>query len=316
MFDGDRMNKSYSICIEYSPAYELVASFYAYTFHSNLKNYRLGLEWYEETKLKLPPSLADELADERWEVLHRVVLLIAQCPQKESVEGFLQWLKTLPVGDLYERLAPWVNAIPLNLGEIRDQSLHLLSSWNEHYFRHLEPSILTFLSEEAHLLHSRSIQSAPIQLIDEVTNGLCIEPTGQLQQVILIPQYHCYPATILDFYRGKATCMYPARPFEPTEDTSTQQLLQWAQSLADEKRIRILLYLAGGARTLSEIQQHVKLAKSTVHHHITTLRRAGMIRSHFIDNTTPAYYSLRESFIDGFHRKLEQLLLHQGAHDE
>ncbi|MGD8189984.1 ArsR/SmtB family transcription factor [Brevibacillus ginsengisoli] len=310
------MDKTYSVSIEFSPAYELVTSFYTYIYHSNLKNIQLGTDWYHETKQSLPQSFAEELADERWEVLHRVVLLISQCPQKTTAEQFLDWFEKLPAGELYERLAPWVSSIPLNLGELRDRSTYLLTKWNEHYFRRLEPSILTYLSDQANHLTALSTKLQPIELIDQATNGIRIEPTEQLEEVILVPQYHCAPSTILDFFRKKATCLYGAWPMKLTEETATEEFLQLAQALADEKRLRILLYLSKQACTLTEIQQHVKLAKSTVHHHMTTLRRAGMVRIHFLDHTTPSYYSLREPFIDGFHQKLKELLLHKEAEHE
>jgi DNA-binding transcriptional ArsR family regulator len=308
------MKNIYSIKIEYSPAYELVVSFYTYINHKNLKSPHLGSEWLTETKRKLPPAFALELKDERWEVLHRTVLLISQCPHKETAEAFLQWLEQLPAGELYERLAPWVSSIPLNLGEIRDRSIYLLSQWNEHYFRDVDPLVLQKLQKDAVLRAEQAKSHPPVDLIEEVTNGMRIEPTEQLRQVILVPQYHCRPATVLDFFRGIATCLYPIQV--ATEEDETSHLLALAQCLADEKRLRILRYIAEKPRTLGEIHRQVELAKSTVHHHITALRRAGMIRSHYVDHTTPAYYSLRESFVELLDARLRHFLLVKEKRDE
>lgn len=302
------MTSDYSISVDYSPVYELVISFYVFTNYHNLKNVHLDETWYNKTKQKLPADYARELEDERWEVLHRVVLLISQCPKKETVEDFLAWFGQLPAGELYERLAPWVTSIPLNLGEIRDRSTYLLSMWNKHYFQQLDPKILTFLQEEANRQLDRSGQFLPADLIEELTDGLRIEPAEQLSQVILIPQYHAYPSTVLDFFRGIATCLYPAKQMIESEESVTQSFLQTAQCLSDEKRLRILIFIAKKPRTLTEIQQHVKLAKSTVHHHITALRRAGIIRSHHVGHTTPAFYSLREGFFGRMQGQLQELL--------
>jgi DNA-binding transcriptional ArsR family regulator len=312
MFDGDRMNSLYSIQIEYSPAYELVVSFYACINHKNLKSPQLGSEWLTETMRKLPAAFAQELKDERWEVLHRTVLLISQCPHKETAEAFLRWLEQLPAGELYERLAPWVSSIPLHLGEIRDRSVYLLSQWNEHYFRDVDPVVLQKLQEDAVLRAEQAKSHPPVELIEEVTNGMRIEPTGQLKQVVLAPQYHCRPATVLDFFRGMATCLYPLQ----AEEDETSHLLALAQCLADPKRLRILRYIAEKPRTLGEIHRHVGLAKSTVHHHITALRRAGMIRGHYLDHTTAAYYSLRESFVELLNARLRHFLSVEEKRDE
>jgi DNA-binding transcriptional ArsR family regulator len=297
LFDGDRMNKTYSIKIEYSPVYECIASFYAYINRKEGKNLYLDNDWRDETARRLPPSFAAELADERWEVLHRIVLLAAQSPAKTSVEQFLDWLGAIPAGEIYERLAPWVSVIPLNLGEIRDRSLSLLSRWHEHYFAALEPQILDRLAASARRFARMAEQMEPPELVEEATNGIRIEPTDHLQQVVLAPQYHCAPTTILDFYRGIATCLYPVADAAAGPDP-LRELLPLAQCLADEKRLQILRCLAEKPCTLGELQQQVSLAKSTVHHHISTLRRAGMIRAHFADSTTAIGYSLRERFLD------------------
>lgn len=304
------MNKKYSIVVDYSPAYELVMSFYAYLLKNESKTYYLGDAWRRETQSMLPSAFASELEDERWEVLHRTVLLIAQCPARQSVEGFLNWLEQLPAGELYERLSPWVRSIPLNLGEIRDRTVYLLSNWHEHYFRTLDQAVLRHLEDEAKRRADLVESLPPIDLIEDATNGIRIEPVEGLKQVILVPQYHCAPATVLDFFRGVATCLYPTRP--PGRGMPYETLLRFGQCLADENRLRILRLLAEQPRTLAEIHQSVSLAKSTVHHHLTALRRAGMIRSHFFGDTTPAYYSARVGIVDELYGYLKTLLEKEG----
>ncbi|MED1913712.1 winged helix-turn-helix domain-containing protein [Bacillus thuringiensis] len=292
------MNVLYSIRVEWSPAYECIISLYTYIYEKERKHCLLGTAWLEETKQKLPVSFADELADERWEVLHRLVLLVAQSPQTKSVEEFLGWLESIPPGEIYERLAPWVETIPLNLGEIRDRSLSLLTRWNEHYFSKVDPRILESLQRSADELTVRAKETPPIDLVDHVTNGIWIEPMADLREVVLIPQYHCAHSSVLDFYRGLATCMYPVKDAATTKPQPLLELLPITQCLADEKRLQILRCLAKKTCTLGELQKQVSLAKSTVHHHVTALRRAGLIRAHYTGSTTISYYSLREAFVE------------------
>ncbi|SMO60158.1 ArsR/SmtB family transcription factor [Melghirimyces algeriensis] len=299
--------KNYSLRIEYSPVYELISSFYAYINKKELKFFSLHNKWREETKSKLPNKYADELENEQWEVLHRTVLLVSQCPDKETVEGFLKWFGQLPAGELYERLVPWVQSIPLNLGEIRDRSFYLLSEWNEYYFQHFDSLILSDLKRDAEHKKEKANEIAPIDLIEQVTNGIQIEPTEHLQHVVLVPQFHCRPTTILDFHKGMATCLYPIKEVSTIQNPNAD-LLQLTTALADEKRLRIVRFIAKKPRTLTEIHQHIGLAKSTVHHHLMTLRRAGIIRSHCVGSTTVAYYSLREVFIDVLNEKVNRLL--------
>ncbi|WP_134687518.1 ArsR/SmtB family transcription factor [Brevibacillus migulae] len=305
------MKEQYSIKIEYSPAYELVLSFYHYIYHRHMKAPRLDGQWRALVEQRLPASFAQELQDERWEVLHRMVLLISQCPKKTTVEDFLHWLEKLPPGEIYERLAPWVETIPLNLGEIRDRSLYLLSEWNLHYFRSLDAEILLQLEGEGQKWGKEALVRSSVDLIEEVTNGMRIEPSAQLDTIIVVPQYHCAPATILDFFRGVATCLFPVP--EVGSEHSMAGIKLVAQCLADDKRLEILQLLTQGPHSLIELHKKLGLAKSTVHHHITALRRAGMIRAHFLDHTTPAFYSLRPVFMERFSRELQQHFSLEGS---
>ncbi|MEJ8545595.1 ArsR/SmtB family transcription factor [Brevibacillus borstelensis] len=289
------MKSLYSIQIEYSPVYECIASFYAYVHQKEAKSFHLDSDWREKTKQMLPPSFAAELEDERWEVLHRIVLLAAQSPRKETVGEFLDWLGSLPAGEMYERMAPWVDSIPLNLADIRDRSLLLLSRWNEHYFSRQEETVLACLKKSAGYFQERSNSVEAPVLIDEATNGIWIEPTASLKRVVLIPQAHCTPATILDFYRGMATVLYPVIDGGIVKQDPLRQLLTITQCLADEKRLIILQTLARNMCTLGELQAAVGLAKSTVHHHVTALRRAGLIRAHYTDGSTIQGYSIRDA---------------------
>ncbi|MFP3392397.1 ArsR/SmtB family transcription factor [Brevibacillus sp. SIMBA_040] len=292
------MHSSYSIKVEWSAAYECIISLYVYIYEKERKHLQLGSAWKEETTRMLPDSFAAELADERWEVLHRLVLLVAQSPRKASVADFLEWLELIPPGEIYERLAPWVETIPLNLGEIRDHSLSLLKRWNEHYFSKVEPRILESLEQSARQTEELAKTLSAIETIDQVTHGIWIEPISELQEVVLIPQYHCAPTSVLDFHRGIATCLYPVRDAERLRPEPLLELLPITQCLADEKRLQILRCLSDGTCTLGELQQQVSLAKSTVHHHVTALRRAGLIRAHYTGSSTIAYYSLRGQFVE------------------
>lgn len=298
---------SYEIITEYSPAYELVVSFYTYVYHHSIKGIALTSDWREETRQQLPAKFAQELEDERWEVLHRAVLLISQCPDKSSADAFVRWFAQMPAGELYERLAPWVSSIPLNLAEIREQSSYLLSEWNEHYFKRFDKQKLAAIKQEADAKGKLAKMHDPLDLVESASNGMRIEPVDDLQSVILIPQYHCSPAAVLDFHRGMATCLYPFDPNDTSKNPESR-ILPLSQALADERRLAIIGHLAETPRTLIEITEQVKLAKSTVHHHLVLLRKAGIVRAHYVGSTTAAYYSIRDGFVQVLETGLTTLL--------
>ena len=315
VFGGDRMNNPYSIQIEWNEVYECIVSLYAFIDEKEQKHFQLGPEWKKQTMETLPPAFASELSDERWEVLHRLVLLAAQVPDQKTVPAFLNWLGQLPAGEIYERLAPWVTTIPLDLTAVRDHCLSVLERWNQHYFSKLEPVILKRLAESADQMRQQAERMEAVELIDLATGGIWIDAVPGLQQIVLVPQYHCAPASVLDFYRGMATCLYPVAQAAQEQDDPLLEILPITQCLADAKRLQILRCLAGGRRTLGELQQQVGLAKSTVHHHVTALRRAGLIRAHYIGSQNVSCYSLRESFVDRLPLVL-RAYLESGEHTE
>ncbi|MGE8206658.1 ArsR/SmtB family transcription factor [Heyndrickxia sp. NPDC080065] len=299
------MNKDYSMTVEYSPAYELIVSLYTFIYNRKLKTIDLKEQWIKETKANIPANFINELEDERWEVLHRIVLLISQCDEKETIDGFLTWFERLSAGEIYERLAPWVDTISTELGMIRDNTVEILHKWNEYYFKNIDPAILPYLKQDAKNKREKVTSYQPIDLIEEATNGIRIEQSESLNRLILIPQFHCYPVTILDYFNGIATCLYPA--WNLAEFDQTKEMIKLMQCIGDETRLRILMYVAKKPRTLIDIHKHLKLAKSTIHHHIAQLRRVGVIRSHFIGSSTPAFYSLRKKFITEFTDEFKEL---------
>jgi len=165
------------------------------------------------------------------------------------------WLERLPTGEIYERLTPWVRSIPFNLGEIRDRSLYLLSMWYEHYFRHLPQALLARLEQDAALTAGLAQRQQPRGLIEQLTNGMCLEPVAELGQVLLIPQYHCSPFTVLDFYHGMATCLYPVRQRQDIDPVA--DLLPLTQCLADERGVMLMTVHGQISVPLSQyLQQH------------------------------------------------------------
>src|SRR5207247_11203533 len=61
------------------------------------------------------------------------------------------------------------------------------------------------------------------------------------------------------------------------------RLVKLAKALADERRLRILKKLATGSFTLQEMAEDFGVAKTTLHHHIITLRSAGLVRMNLND---------------------------------
>ncbi len=302
----------YHLIIDFSPVYELINSLYKFIHHKQVKNVLLQDDWFRETQRKLDPQFAKQLADERFEVLHRINLLVWQYKGDQTVEAFLAWLQGQPAGKIYEILSPWVRSIPGNLGEIRDRMVELLSKWNEQYFHNVDPNILHSLKKDAEEKERLLTTLSPIDLIEEATNGLRLEETKEVKTVILTPQYHYFPAAILDFHENICTCLYPSshamKVANGEEGGEVYSLVTISQALADPNRLKILRVLKQHPANFAEIHKLLGLAKSTTNHHISSLRRAGLICAHHFGKSTAQKYSLRTNILEKFGEQIMEFI--------
>lgn len=280
----------YKVEIDYSPVYELITSLYTYLDSTGRQINELGNKWVKEVEKILDPKFVEELKDQKLEVLHRLNLLVWQCPQKDSVDHFLDWLEDLPSSDVYMLLVPWVQHIPKDMLEIHTYFISLLRKWNQQYFRHLRPEILETLKKDAQQKEKLVTLKDPVDLVETSTNGIKIV-SSNVNKLILIPQYHHSPFSVTDYYDGLITCLYPV-DVEDSIYSLPKKIGRKIKSLSDEKRIHILRCLHEQPYTFSEIKQFTGLSKSNTHYHLKLLRTAGFIRAHH-NSERVEYYSLR-----------------------
>lgn len=279
---------AYKVDVEFAPAYELAMSLDAYMVGPSHRTIDLGDGWVQETRQRLTPAFASQL-DAAAPLDYRLLgLLIHQCPEgalRPDAEGFLAWLAGLTAGELYERLAPF--ALPdlrrTDLGALRDQMVSLLGEWHQQYFRHVEPALLDGLAADAERV--RQLPLAPDLLVEEATRGYYLRPDSDLQEVRLVPQFHKRPITLAGRAGGVYLFYYPAADFPGPAGAPPVDLLRLTRTLADESRLRVIHFLAGGAHTFAEVMAHTGLTKGTVHRHLWALRFAGLVRAYVEEGT-------------------------------
>ncbi|MFT9847749.1 ArsR/SmtB family transcription factor [Aneurinibacillus sp. REN35] len=282
----------YRVEVDMAPAYELIISLYQYINNKSMKGAELGRGWVKEVNAQLPEELIVKLSEKAWEVLHRLSLLVWQCPGERTPEQFISWLGSISPLELYERMIPWVTKIPKDFQEVQHHLIHLLEEWHHCYFKQRQSSILPMLEHSAASLRDvLSKGEDPKQIVETYTNGICIEPVAATQRVLLIPQHHAAPYSIIDSYQGLLTCLYPVdieeAPF------LVKRVQRQLQALADKNRIYILKLLHEHPTcTFTEILHKTGLVKSNLHYHLSMLRTAGLIRAHRMSERIE-FYSMR-----------------------
>ncbi len=72
-----------------------------------------------------------------------------------------------------------------------------------------------------------------------------------------------------------------------------QQMLLMLKALGDESRLAVVRVLGSGERSVGDLAEQVELSESTVSHHLTRLREAGLVSLRTAG--TQRYYSLNAS---------------------
>jgi DNA-binding transcriptional ArsR family regulator len=298
--------------LDFTPAYELIASLDAYLWNQP-KNMDLGPDWWERTQSALTYEFAEALAEGFTTQSDPFLLhvLVSQCPEPRDVAHFLAWLGELTPGQLYERLVPYVPASAgiwlRDLGGFRDKYLPWLHAWHEQYFAALDPAILSALAADAACCRDAAAGQTTGDVLTART-GLVLQ-SAEVQRVLLIPQYHFRPMVRFGKYGSTFVVLYPAGDPHAVPGQPPTDLLRLTRALGDENRLRILHYLAEGeARSFTEIQKASGLAKNTVHHHLITLRAAGLIRVHLTGECHSERYTARRSTIDELGPRVQQFL--------
>jgi DNA-binding transcriptional ArsR family regulator len=141
-------------------------------------------------------------------------------------------------------------------------------------------------------------------VIEDATSGIEFDIPLGVRRVVLIPSVVTRPLSLIDGHRGTLLVYYAiADEFMDSDpEAPPSWLLRTYKALSDEKRLRILRRLSEGETTLDELTEMLDLSKSTVHHHISILRGAGLIRVRMAteceDDVKRKAYALREQSLE------------------
>lgn len=272
----------YKVVFEFSPLYELANSLELFLSKKSIKNVEIGAEWIKEVQARLDEANIDFGNPKDQPSFCYLYLFIWQSPEKENVEAFLAWLRSLDPGDIYEKLFSYVSeSLPADLVNIRDQYVDLIRKWNDVYFSKLDTFILDILRESI-IEWDGEVQSEedPVQFVEKVSGGLKLEAYKGLRQVVMTPTYHLTPLITYSKLKNMAHIFYPVDMPESDPNQPSKKLVRITKALADENRLRIIKLLTEGPKTFTEILKHFQVSKSTVHHHVMLLRTAGLISSY------------------------------------
>jgi len=275
---------TYSVELRFHPIYELLNSLHVYIHASFYKKVDLGAKWRKATMKKLSTELAEALESEQIEHLSYLNYLndylfslklgnapleqlLQELSKLEEEEVINYFLNQLHVSE--EKLKPHIGTF--------HQSLHLVKRWNEEYFQQIAPSILPSLEMDFKQKSELLRKEAPSDFVEKVTNGLLLRGFSEVKKVILYPVYHASPIITFAHFPQVHYYGYPV-DLIPSSEEPSPSLMRRGVALTDKNRLQILRYLVNNERSFTDIVKYIGLAKSTVHHHLISLRAAGLVQ--------------------------------------
>jgi DNA-binding transcriptional ArsR family regulator len=177
----------------------------------------------------------------------------------------------------------------------------ILRRWYNEVFRQQEPQILPILARDVETKRAQQASMSAEQLIEAATGWEYVPEPG-IRRVVLIPSYVLRPWSTSGERASTRIFCYPVADESITTDRDTPpaRLVRLMKALADERRLRVVKMLAAGSFTLQEIADEFGVAKTTMQHHLTTLRQAGLVRMRMSDHR----YSLRSEVLDSLNELL------------
>lgn len=179
----------------------------------------------------------------------------------------------------------------------------ILHRWYNEVFRQQESHILPILARDVEAKRALQV-SLPAEEVIEAATGWEYVPEPGIRRVVLLPSYVLRPWSTSGERAGTRIFCYPVADESMTteRDMPPARLVRLVKALADERRLRVVKMLATGSYTLQEIADEFGVAKTTMQHHLTALRQAGLVRMRMSDYR----YSLRSEVLDSLGELLDE----------
>ena len=186
--------------------------------------------------------------------------------------------------------------LPLTPAQTKRRVLEVLTRYEDELF---DRSVVAELERDA--AAKRLLAVSPEALIEIAAGGYRYEPEPELGTVALVPHIAGRPWLLLCQHERTRVICYPV----PEEERLEERALLLGRALGDEGRVRMLRVLAARDASLAELAEAAGIAKSTAHHHLAHLRRAGLVTMH--GNARAYWFALRAEGLADARRLLADL---------
>lgn len=164
--------------------------------------------------------------------------------------------------------------------ELRDRLVHVIRRFRAEVFSEYEETFTAAINRAAAAQRATAARDSAKAVIEEVTNGLDYEIPLGVSRVTLVPSVVVKPLSLIDQHRDTLLVFYGMADefIDSDPEAPPSWLVKTYKALSDERRLRILRRLSEEEASLDDLTNLLGLSKSTVHHHMSVLRGAGLVR--------------------------------------
>ncbi|MGZ9584196.1 ArsR/SmtB family transcription factor [Paenibacillus marinisediminis] len=274
--------------IDYSPVYEFIGSYMLYTHRKWIRSVDNGLSWARGVDSQVPEELRLLSHKLRNYSINEYDMLYAATLERHdpnSVPAFLDQLELMSVEDWHQMLERYgIMTKHSKLERMMTMYIPALRMWYESYFEasisEWEQSLIHDANEKMQLWRKMN----PKEIIEVATNGVVFESSDPLHEVVLAPMWHYRPLNNTCMFKGRSLLLYAVDLLETDEEAPPLALKRMITALSDDKRLRILRFIAHQPATFAELLDHIQLGRSQLKHHLVILRSAGYLRTSWSGN--------------------------------
>jgi biotin operon repressor len=192
-----------------------------------------------------------------------------------------------------------------DLKELRNHFKEVTIGWYREFIQKQELEISSILERDQKEKEQWLKNQSPKEIVLHAA-GVDYKPEPGITKVLLIPHHIYRPWTIQANLEETKVFYYPVSDTSLNESEDpyelSAQLVGRLKAIGDEKRLRIVKLLTEKEKTLKELTALLGMGKTTVHHHLSLLRSAGIVK------VTGAYYSVTEHAFQGIETQIETYL--------
>src|SRR6266566_1588208 len=294
--------------IDVGAAYEFLMTLHVMTLLATHEpgdlDYEVGEEWFNAVRAKASPELLtaiDQFGLNYCGIWEHLFGLAYDCLPPRDVLSLIAHIEALDPFEVRLHLVGYYQR-----SFRRTTPLDIMRGWYDQVFRDQEQQILPILERDAEAKRALKQTMTVERLVETATNGLEYVPEPAFRKVLLIPSYVIRPWNEPSEYQDIKIFCYPVADESVVEDGNVPpvRLVRLYKALADERRLRILKMLMTRSYSLQELTDEFGIAKSTMHHHLATLRTAGLVRARPDDKV----YSLRQGMFSEVSELLNKYL--------